>query len=406
MTIKNLNEKIKAYALKNAIAHGGKANSGTIVSALFNEKLEKSKVKEIMPKIQEIIEEISDLNLNEQKKEFEKLKKFTSERGIREGLLKLPNAEKGVVMRFAPSASGPMHAAHAIVAGLSINYVNKYGGKFYQRIEDTNPEKTDPESYKLLTEDGEWLSQGISKTIIQSDRMDLYYGYALALIEKDAAYVCECSGDKFRELAKNKKECPCRKKTIEQNIKDWEKMLTKSGFKEGEVVLRFKTPEKENGMQNKNPAMRDFPLARINTHEHPRQGTKYEVWPLMNLSVAVDDMDLEMTHIIRGKDHRDNALRQKMIFEVFNKPIPWTGYLGRIHFKGLEFSTSKFREGIKKGIYSGWDDSKLPTLISLKKRGYKASAFLKLAEHIGLSEVDKTIDAKDFFELLDNFNRD
>jgi glutamyl-tRNA synthetase len=404
MTIKNLNEKIKAYTLKNAIAHGGKANSGAVISALFNEGLEKSEVKDVMQKIQEIIKEISNLSLNKQEKEFEKLKEFVSEREIREGLPELPNAENGVVMRFAPSASGPMHAAHAIVAGLSINYVKKYGGKFYQRIEDTNPENTDPKSYELLKEDGDWLSEGISETIVQSDRMDLYYGYAVALIEKGAAYVCECSGDEFRELAKEKKECPCRKKSIEQNIKDWEKMLDKNGFQEGEVVLRFKTPKSEGGMQHKNPAMRDFPLARINTHEHPRQGMKYKVWPLMNLSVAVDDMDLEMTHIIRGKDHRDNALRQKMIFEVFNKPILWTGYLGRIHFKGLEFSTSLFRKGIEEGIYSGWEDSKLPTLIALKKK-YKAKAFLKLAEHIGLSEVDKTIEAKDFFELLDNFNK-
>jgi glutamyl-tRNA synthetase len=309
-------------------------------------------------------------------------------------------------MRFAPSASGPMHAAHAIVAGLSIDYVKKYGGKFYQRIEDTNPENVYPQSYKLLKEDGDWLSEGISETIIQSDRMDLYYGYAVSLIEKNAAYVCECSGDKFREFAKEKKECPCRSKNIEKNIQDWEKMLNKNGYKEGEVVLRFKTPNSKGGMQHKNPAMRDFPLARINTSEHPRQGKKYRVWPLMNLSVAVDDMDLGMTHIIRGKDHRDNAQRQKMIFEIFNKPIPWTGFLGRIHFKGLQFSTSKFREGIEKGIYSGWDDEKLPTLASLRKKGYKAKAFLKLAEHIGLSEVDKTLTDKDFFELLDYFNRD
>jgi glutamyl-tRNA synthetase len=404
--IENLNEKIKAYALKNAIAYKGKANSGAIVSALFNEGLEKSEIKNVIPKIQEIIKEIETLDLEKQKEEFEKMKEFVSEREVRKGLPELPNSENGVIMRFAPSASGPMHAAHAIVAGLSIDYVKKYGGKFYQRIEDTNPENVYPQSYKLLKEDGDWLSEGISETIIQSDRMDLYYSYAVSLIEKNAAYICECSGDKFREFAKEKKECPCRSKNIEKNIQDWEKMLNKNGYKEGEVVLRFKTPNSKGGMQHKNPAMRDFPLARINTSEHPRQGKKYRVWPLMNLSVAVDDMDLGMTHIIRGKDHRDNAQRQKMIFEIFNKPIPWTGFLGRIHFKGLQFSTSKFREGIEKGIYSGWDDEKLPTLASLRKKGYKAKAFLKLAEHIGLSEVDKTLTDKDFFELLDYFNRD
>lgn len=400
MAIENLNEKIKAYALKNAISHEGRANPGSVISGLFNEGLEKSEAKSVMPKINEIIKEISELSIDEQKKEFERLQEFTSERVVREGLRELPDAENGVVMRFAPSASGPMHAAHAIVAGLSIDYVKKYGGKFYQRIEDTNPENIDKDSYKMLKEDGDWLSEGISETIIQSDRMELYYKYAKELIEKNKAYVCSCSGDEFRELAKNKTECPCKNLGVEEQEKRWEKMLDANGYDAGEVVLRF------NGdMQHKNPAMRDFPLARVNLSPHPRQGKKYRVWPLMNLAVSVDDMELRMTHIIRGKDHRDNAERQKLIFEVFGKKFPWTGFLGRIHFKGLAFSTSSFREGIKSGIYSGWDDENLPTLISLRNRGYKASAFLKLAEHIGLSETDKTIEKKDFFELLDNFNK-
>ena len=158
-------------------------------------------------------------------------------------------------------------------------------------------------------------------------------------------------------------------------------------------------------MQHKNPAMRDFPLARINLTKHPRQKNKFKVWPLMNLGVAVDDIEMKLTHIIRGKDHRDNALRQKLIFEVFNKEYPWNAFLGRYHFKDMELSTTKFREGIKKGLYSGWDDPKLPTVASLKKRRYKPESFLKMAEHIGLSEVDKTLDKKEFFKLLDEFNK-
>jgi glutamyl-tRNA synthetase len=151
--------------------------------------------------------------------------------------------------------------------------------------------------------------------------------------------------------------------------------------------------------------MRDFPLARINLIKHPRQDKKYRVWPLMNLSVSVDDMEMGLTHIIRGKDHRDNAMRQKLIFEVFGKEYPWEAYLGRYHFKDLKLSTSKFRKEIEDGKYSGWDDPKLPTIQSLKKRGYKPEAFWKMAEHIGLSEVDKTLEAKDFFRLLDEFNK-
>jgi glutamyl-tRNA synthetase len=388
---------IRAYALKNAIHHKGKANPGAVISGLFAESLDKKDAKEIMPKIQEIIKEVSKLSFEEQEKDFEKFKDLISEREIREGLPELPNAEEGVVMRFAPSASGPIHVAHAIVASLSINYVKKYGGKFYWRIEDTNPENIYENSYKLLEEDAKFLFPK-SKVIIQSDRMDLYYAYAVALIEKGKSYVCKCSGDNFREFAKKKKDCPCRKNSIKENILEWEKMLA-GKYKEGEVVLRFKSY-----MKNKNPAMRDFPLARVNLSKHPRQKNKFKVWPLMNLAVATDDIEMGMTHIIRGKDHRDNAERQKMIFEVFEKEYPWVTFLGRYHFKGMELSTSKFKKEIEEGKYSGWDDEKLPTIASLKKRGYKPEAFLKMAEHIGLSEVDKTLESKDFFKLLDEFN--
>jgi len=399
--IKEIDKKIYGYTLKNAIHYGGKSNSGAVLSALFNEGLEKSKVKEVMPKIQKVINEISKLNLDEQKKEFEKYSEIISEREVRVGLPELPNAEKGVIMRIAPSASGPLHVMHGINLSLSFDYVKKYGGKMIVRIEDTNPENIDKNSYKLIKEDTNFLTNNEAEIFIQSDRMDLYYSYSASLIEKGKAYVCTCSGDEFREFSKNQKDCPCRKKNVKENVLDWEKMLNKKGFKEGEAVLRFKST-----MSHKNPAMRDFPLARINETPHPRQKKKYKVWPLMNLSVATDDMDMKMTHIIRGKDHRDNSERQKLIFETFKVNFPWTAFLGRTHFKEMELSTSKFRKEIEEGKYSGWGDPKLPTIQSLKKRGYKPQAFWKMAEHLGLSEVDKIISSKDFFEVLNNFNKE
>ena len=337
--IKDVDKKIRAYALKNAIHYEGKANPGAVISGLFAEGLEKSESKSIIPKIQEVIKEISKLSLNQQKKEFEKLKNQISEREVREGLPELPGVgKKGVAMRIAPSASGALHVMHGINACLSYNYVLKYGGKMYFRIEDTNPENIEPKAYKLIEEDAKFLTKGKAKVVIQSDRMDLYYAYAVALIEKKSAYVCNCPQETFKKFSDEKKECPCRKKTMKQNILDWEKMIDKKGFDEGQAVLRFKSPE---GMKHKNPAMRDFPLARINLTKHPRQNKKYRVWPLMNLCVATDDIEMKMTHIIRGKDHRDNAERQKMIFNVFNKKFPWVGFLGRYHFKDIELSTFK-----------------------------------------------------------------
>ena len=401
--VENLDEKIKAYALKNAIAYKGKANPGSVLSSLFNEGLEKSEVKDVMPKINEIISEISSLSLEKMQNEFDKLEEFISKRKEREGLPEIPNTENGVITRFAPSPSGAMHVGHALTASIAYDYVKKYGGKITLRIEDTNADNIYPPAYELLTEDADWLFEGNCDVIIQSDRMELYYKYAKKLIDIGKAYVCICGQDEFKEYSQKKIGCPCSGLDIEDNQKRWNQMLGKDSdytYEQGEAVLRFRS-----GMENPNPAMRDFPLARINLTEHPRQGKKYRVWPLMNLSVSTDDIEMGLTHVIRAKEHMDNAKRQKMIFEVLGKKYPWDAYLGRWHIEGLRLSATEITKDVEEGKYSGWDDPRLPTLQSLAKRGYRPQAFHKMAEHRGLSEVDKKITKEEFFALLDRFNQ-
>jgi len=401
MNKKEIEKKAEAYALKNALSHEGKATQKPVISALFNEGLKKSELKKYAKKISEIIKEVNSISIEEQEKKLEKLKDEVSKRKVREGLQELPNVSKnGVVMRFAPSASGPMHVGHAMTACLSFLYVKKYGGKFYIRIEDTNPENIYKPAYKMIREESKWLFDGIAKIIIQSNRLEIYYKYIEKLIRKKAVYVCTCSSENFKKFVSEKKNCPCRKLSLKENIERWKKMLDKKGFKEGEAVLRFKS-----NMKHKNPAMRDFPLARVNTKEHVLQSKKYRVWPLMNLAVTVDDIEMKMTHIIRGKDHRDNAQRQQMIFKVLGKKFPWTGFLGRIKFKDMELSTTKIRQAIEQKKYKGWDDKRLATLASLKKQGYKPFAFWKFAEQVGLSENDKVMDKEEYFKLLNAFNK-
>jgi len=399
--MKDLEKKARAYALKNAVAYDGKAQQGAVVSSLFHEGLKREDMKKYGKKISEIVREVNSLSFEEQKKEFEKLKNSLSERKGRKGLPDLLNAKKSkVIMRFAPSASGPLHIGHAATACISFLLTEKYKGKFYVRIEDTNPENIYPKAYKMIADESKWLFNKKAKIVIQSDRMNLYYKYAEKLIRKNAAYVCTCSGDEFREYVKKKKNCPCRKLQMKENLERWKKMLDKNGFGEGEAVLRFRS-----GMKDKNPAMRDFPLARINLAEHPRQKKKYRVWPLMNLAVATDDIEMGMTHIIRAKEHRDNAERQRRIYKALGlgKQFPWTAFLGRIKFKDLELSTTKMRQAIEEGEYSGWNDKKLPTIASLKKRGYKPEMFWKFSERVGFSESDKTLEKKEYFRLLDSF---
>lgn len=401
--MKDFEEKAKAYALKNAISHCGKAAQGAIISALFNEGLKKEEVGKYAKEVSKIVSEVNKLSLKQQEKEFEKLKELVGERPHREGLQELPNVPKtGVIMRFAPSPSGALHIGHAMTSCISFDYVIKYGGKFYVRIEDTNPENIYEPAYKMIENESKWLFDGKAIVLVQSDRMKLYYDYAEKLIKKDFAYVCTCPSEKFKELVDSKKECSCRNLCMKEQMKRWEKMLDKKGYAEGEAVLRFKS-----NIKHKNPAMRDFPLARINLSTHPRQKKKYRVWPLMNLSVSVDDIELGMTHVIRAKEHRDNAERQKMIYKclgIENK-FPWTAFLGRYKFVDLDLSATKITQGIKDGKYSGWDDLSLPTLAALKKRGYKPQAFWKFAEQVGLSESDKVMEKKEYFNLLDTFNR-
>ena len=400
--VKIKDDVIRAYALKNAIEHDGKAIAGSVINSLFVEGLKRDKIKDYSVKVSMIVNDVNKFGLETQRQELKKIEKLISHRDVKkEGELpELPNAKKGVVMRFSPSPSGALHIGHAITACLNYAFVRKYKGKFYVRIEDTNPDNIYPEAYDLIKKDSDFLFKKKAKIVIQSDRLKIYYKYIEKLIKKDAVYVCTCNPEEFKKLIEKKRPCPCRDDGIEGTMHKWKKMLDDKGFKTGEAVMRFKSD-----IKHKNPAMRDFPIARINTNEHPKQGNKFRVWPLMNLAVAIDDIEMKMTHIIRAKEHKDNAKRQEMIYEVLGKKYPWHAYLGRYHFINLELSASKITQGIKQGKYKGWDDPRLPTIASLKKKGYKPEAFWKFAEHRGISEVDKVMKQKDLFDLLDKFNQ-
>ena len=397
-------KEMRAYALKNAIEHNGKAVVGAVVNGLFNVGLKKEDVKKVMPNIQKVLSEVNSLSIEEQKKELESLNELIGHRAERQGLPEMENVgKKGIVTRFSPSPSGPMHIGHAIVGMYSTLYVKKYGGKFYFRIEDTNPENIAPEAYKMFKEESDWLFGNVEEYIIQSDRMKEYYETVDKLIDSGNCYVCTCDSESFKELVDKMKECPCRKLSVKENKVRWKNMLDKKGYKEEEAVVRFKADLKDS-----NPALRDFPLARINEHEHPRQGKKYRVWPLMNLSVTVDDIAFGTTHAIRGKDHEDNAKKQKMMYKALGKlkMYPTNYFMGRYKFTDLEISASKTRKAIEEGRFSGWDDIRIPFIASLKKRGFQKEAFEMLVTEKGLSSADKVITKEDFFENLAKFNRE
>ncbi len=403
----NIISFIREECLKNAVKYNGKCNPKIIMGNIIRVFPEvRDDMKDLNITLQKISEEINSLSLEDQKQEVLAIddsffdKKKTKEKVLKE----LPNVDlkKGVIMRFAPSPSGPMHIGHVMTGMPTSMYVNKYGGKFILRIEDTNPEKIYVPAYELIPKEAEWIFGNVSEIWIQSDRMDKYYSYAETLIETNNAYVCTCSSEDFKKHSLAKENCPCRKLDVKEQKKRWKNMLSFDGYVQGEAVLRF-----SSDMTHKNPAMRDFPLARINEEEHPRQGKKYRVWPLMNLSVTVDDIEAGMTHIIRAKEHATNAERQKLIYDALNvKNFPETLFLGRWHFEGLEISCSKTKEKIDNKEYFGWDDIRLPFLAALKRRGYSPDAFRKFVLNVGTTATDKKMTADQFFKQLNAYNKD
>lgn len=394
---------IEKFALANAFQHEGKAQAGAIIGKLISEDSKiRLKLKELMPEINKILHAVNKLSLDEQEARLKDIyPEFFEKKEYEEKQLKdLPKAVKGkVIMRFEPSFSGRLHIGHAYPFSLNYSYVKKYDGKLILRLADTNPRNVDLGAYKGIPEDAKWLtSNGIDKIVIQSDRMSVYYKYVEEFIKKGFAYICTCDPEKWKKLTLAKTACPCRSLGPKENLERWKKMLT--SYKEGEAVLRIKTD-----ITHPNPALRDWPAARIIVASHPRQGKKYRVWPLMNLSVAIDDHELDITHAIRAKEHIDNEKRQLYIYRYMGWKEPVQLYVGRIKFEDLELSKSKIRPMIESGKYSGWDDVRLPTLLALRRRGYQPNAIVDLYTQMGVSEADKKISGADFFKLLDAVNR-
>jgi glutamyl-tRNA synthetase len=393
--------KIRNIALQNAVKFNGKANPGAVIGHIIsNDPKAKSKIQEIAKEVNEIIKEVNKLSLEDQKKELEKnapdlLKEKKHEK--KEGLKELPNA-KNVIMRFEPSPSGPLHIGHAYVLSLNSEYCKKYKGKLILRLGDTNPDNIYEPAYDLIPEDAEWLTKNnVSKVLIQSDRLKIYYKYFEKLLELEKAYICTCDPDEYKELITKSIACPCRE--IKDQKERWEKMF--KGYKQGEAVARIKTD-----LNNNNPAMRDFPVFRINDTKHPKQGTKYRVWPLMNMAVAVDDTESKVTHVIRAKEHADNAKRQEIIHNYLDEKTPEALFVGRINFEGMPVSCSITKEEIAKGTYKDWDDIRLPFLLALRRRGFQPEAFIKYAIEVGVSLTDKTVSKDDFFKSINAFNRE
>ncbi|MFA6803521.1 MAG: glutamate--tRNA ligase [Candidatus Methanomethylophilaceae archaeon] len=391
---------VKKFALQNAVFFKGTANPKSVIGKILGEFPEyRSRSAELTPLIYSVVEKINKMGLENQTKLLQELDSSMLIREKRERKYELPELDEvngPVIMRIAPGPSGPLHIGHTRVSVLNDEYVKRYGGKLICRFEDTNPEKIDPDAYDMIPEDLDWLGVKIDEYVVQSDRFDIYYDVTRKLIEMGHAYVCTCEGDHWRKLKENKQRCPCRELPREEQLDRYDNFLA-GNYDDGEAVTVIKT-----AIDHPNPAVRDFVALRLVRHPHPRVGTRYIAYPMMNLSVAIDDHMMDMTHVIRGKDHLNNTLKQEYIYDYMGWKKPHFYHYGLVNIPDTVLKTSLIKKGIEEGEYSGWDDVRTGTVRALERRGIQPGAIRRYWIESGMKQIDVQFSWENLFAM----NRD
>jgi glutamyl-tRNA synthetase len=393
---------VRNYALINALKYGGKANPKAVAGMAFSEDATlKAQASEIFRIADEVVREVNEMSLDAQKEMAGSLGLTMMEKPKHQEhiLPKLPNVEKyaRVRVRFAPNPDSVIHLGNTRAAILSDEYARMYSGLFTLRFEDTSPsvKPPEPEAYELIKNDLKWLGIHWDEEYVQSDRLPTYYEHAERLISLGGAYICNCPSETFRTLITAHKPCPCRDLPIEEQLLRWRDMLI-GKTKKGAAVMRIKTD-----IEHPNPAIRDWPAMRIDTKPHPRLGTKFRVWPLYNFAAGIDDHLMGITHILRGKEHEVNMIRQKYMYKYFGWDYPEAIHYGRLKIEGTVLSKSKIRQGIIDGQYKDWSDPRLGTIAALRKRGFLPETIRRLILEVGIRPSEAMIS----WENLESINR-
>lgn len=384
----------RKWALKNRKDHGSAqaaALMGKVIGEVPDAKKDVAGLKAIL---EQVVVEVNALSAEAVDTELSTFS-FEPPKAEREGLP--PLELQRVITRVAPNPSGYLHIGHAKNLILCDEYAKRYKGQLMLRLEDTDPKtkKPMPEAYAAIPEDAKWLGCAITRVVVQSERIPIYYEHAEKLIQAGHAYVCSCIPEKMQKNRADGVACGCRNQTPVQALREWKSMLLTT--KEGKAVLRIKTD-----MQHPNASMRDWPAFRIVEDEHPRVGKKYRVWPLYNFAAAVDDHLMGITLVLRGKEHELNADKQQYVYDYFGWKAPLTMEYGLLHIEGAMAHKSDIIKGIKDGTYTGWDDVRLPTLRALRKRGLQPEAIRRYMIQLGVKPTDSTLD----WTILYKYNRE
>jgi len=297
-----------------------------------------------------------------------------------------------VVSRFPPEPNGYLHIGHAksICLNFGVAQENE-GGVCHLRFDDTNPCKEEEEYVESIKEDVRWLGFDWGEhEYYASDYFGQLYEWAVELIKKGKAYVCDLSAEQIREyrgtLTEPGKESPYRNRSVEENLDLFERMRA-GEFEEGSRVLRAKID-----MSSGNLNLRDPVMYRILKVPHHRTGNKWCIYPTYDFTHGQSDSIEKITHSICTIEFEAHRPLYDWYLDQLGVHHPQQIEFARLNLTYTVLSKRKLIELVEAGHVGGWDDPRMPTVSGLRRRGFTPEAIRNFCDRIGVSKSDSMVD--------------
>lgn len=309
---------------------------------------------------------------------------------IKEDIAKGKNDGR-VHTRFPPEPNGYLHIGHAKSICLNFGIAEEFGGLCNLRFDDTNPVKEDVEYVEAIKEDVKWLGYDWGDRLyFASDYFDKFYEYAIQLIKQGDAYVCHLTPEQVREyrgtFTEAGKNSPYRERSIEENLEHFEKM--KNGeYKDGEAILRAKID-----MSSPNLNMRDPAIYRVYHATHHRTGDKWCIYPMYDFAHGLEDSIEGITHSLCTLEFEDHRPLYDWFLDKLGVFHPQQIEFARLNLSNTVTSKRKLLALVEKGVVSGWDDPRMPTIRGFRRRGYTPESIRDFSERIGVAKSNSVVD--------------
>ena len=303
--------------------------------------------------------------------------------------------------RFPPEPNGYLHVGHAKSIHINFGLAREFGGLCNLRFDDTNPSKEETEYVDSIIADVRWLGgDWEDRLFYASDYFDQLYAWAVQLIEKGKAFVCDLTAEQVRQqrgtLTEPGQESPYRNRSIEENLDLFERMR-KGEFPDGSRTLRAKVD-----MASPNLNMRDPVLYRILHMSHHRTGDKWCIYPMYDFTHGQSDSIERITHSICTLEFEDHRPLYDWFIEQLGIYHPQQIEFDRLNLTYTLLSKRKLLALVQNNLVRGWDDPRMPTISGMRRRGYTPEALRNFAGRIGVSKTNGTTE----LALLEYFVRE